>query len=216
MRDDGHPLTPELLLRAYMAGIFPMAETRHSDEVFWVDPDQRGIIPLDGLYISRSLRRTIRRGQYEVTINSDFGGVIEGCAARAETWINGGLRRLYMQLFEAGFAHSLEVWKGQKLAGGIFGVAIGGAFFGESMFSAERDGSKIAMVYLVDRLNCGGFQLFDTQFITDHLASLGGLEIPRARYRDMLERALEAEASFSAPAMPSETQNVLQRSTQTS
>ncbi|MEL6610197.1 MAG: leucyl/phenylalanyl-tRNA--protein transferase [Pseudomonadota bacterium] len=215
MRDD-IPLTPELLLRAYMAGIFPMAEARGSTDVFWVDPDYRGVIPLDGLHISRSLRRAIRRQDYDIRLNTDFSGVVEGCADRGETWINETLHWLYNALFDAGFAHSIEVWQEGKLTGGIFGLAIGGAFFGESMFSRRPNASKIAMVYLVDRLRRGGFHLFDTQFITPHLASLGGVELPRATYRAQLAEALDRAASFTSPALPGAVQDVLQRSTQTS
>ncbi|WP_147125243.1 leucyl/phenylalanyl-tRNA--protein transferase [Shimia ponticola] len=216
MRDDSLPLTPELLLRAYMAGIFPMAETRHATDVFWVDPERRGIIPLDGLILSRSLRRTIRRQNYDIRLNTDFDGVVRGCAARDETWINNELHQLYSQLFEAGFAHAIEVWMDGELAGGIFGIAIAGAFFGESMFSARRDASKIAMVYLVDLLKRGNFSLFDTQFTTDHLRSLGGTEIPRSQYQAKLKQALAREASFVAPGLAVDAQDVLQRSTHTS
>lgn len=216
MRDDSLPLTPELLLRAYMAGIFPMAETRHASDVFWVDPERRGVIPLDGLIVSRSLRRTIRRQNYDVRLNTDFDGVVSGCASRDETWINDELFTLYVQLFEAGYAHAIEVWMDGRLAGGIFGIAIGGAFFGESMFSARRDASKIAMVYLVDLLRRGNFGLFDTQFTTDHLRSLGGMEIPRSKYQKDLRDALQRRASFINPGLASDAQAVLQRNTQTS
>lgn len=216
MRDDAPPLTPQLLLRAYMAGIFPMAEGRDSADLFWVDPDLRGIIPLEGLHISRSLRRTIRRQNYDIRVNSDFTGVLQGCADRDETWINETLFDLYQDLFDAGHAHSQEVWIDGRLAGGIFGIAIGGAFFGESMFSARRDASKIAMVYLVDRLNQGGFTLFDTQFVTDHLISLGGVEIARDSYRARLAHALVQPGRFTAPVGPISPQDVLQRNTQTS
>lgn len=214
MRDDVL-LTPELLLRAYQAGIFPMSEARHSETLFWVDPERRGIMPLDGLHVSRSLRKIIRRADYEVRINADFNAVVEGCANRAETWINEELRQLYFELHLAGFAHSTEIWMEGRLAGGIFGVAIGGAFFGESMFSARTNGSKLAMVYLVDRLGQGGFTLFDTQFITEHLASLGAIEVLRSDYRSALAKALERTASFTVPETPS-PQEVLQRITQTS
>ena len=216
MRYDFPPFTPELLLRAYMAGIFPMAETRDAHDLFWVDPEWRGVIPLDGLHVSRSLRRAIRRQDYDVRINTDFEGVLDGCAARDETWINADLSRLYVALFEAGYAHSIEVLFNGRLAGGIFGIAIGGAFFGESMFSTQTNGSKIAMVYLVDRLRRGGFTLFDTQFITDHLASLGAVEIARSTYRDRLSGALAESASFTRPLGPTSAQDVLQRITQTS
>ncbi|MEO1796671.1 MAG: leucyl/phenylalanyl-tRNA--protein transferase [Pseudomonadota bacterium] len=215
MRDDVL-LTPELLLRAYQVGIFPMSEARHSSTLFWVDPERRGVMPLDGLHVSRSLRRTLRRGGYDVRINTDFVGVLDGCADRAETWINEELRALYLTLFFEGHAHSLEIWDDDGLKGGIFGVAIGGAFFGESMFSARTGGSKIAMVYLVERLIRAGFTLFDTQFITDHLASLGAIEITRRDYRRALAQALEQDGDFSGVSGPSDVQDVLQRITQTS
>ncbi|MEM1235076.1 MAG: leucyl/phenylalanyl-tRNA--protein transferase [Pseudomonadota bacterium] len=215
MRDDVL-LTPELLLRAYQAGIFPMSEARHSETLFWVDPERRGVIPLDGLHISRSLRRDIRRADYEMRINTDFSGVLEGCANRAETWINEELQHLYHRLYAARRAHSMEIWQDGRLAGGIFGVAIGGAFFGESMFSARTNASKIAMVYLVDRLRETGFELFDTQFLTDHLASLGAVEITRGDYRDVLAGALRLNGDFTRDFGSVAPQDVLQRMTQTS
>ncbi|MEL6548927.1 MAG: leucyl/phenylalanyl-tRNA--protein transferase [Pseudomonadota bacterium] len=215
MRDDVL-LTPDLLLRAYQVGIFPMSEARHSATLFWVDPERRGVMPLDKLHISRSLKRTLRRGGYDIRVNTDFSGVVEGCADRQETWINEELRLLYLDLFLSGHAHSMEVWDDEGLRGGIFGVAIGGAFFGESMFSARTNGSKIAMVYLVDRLVRAGFTLFDTQFITDHLASLGAIEIKRSAYRRALTRALSTNADFMAVPGPASAQDVLQRMTQTS
>ncbi|MEO0485670.1 MAG: leucyl/phenylalanyl-tRNA--protein transferase [Pseudomonadota bacterium] len=209
-------LTPETLLKAYEVGIFPMSETRHSESLFWVDPRRRGILPLDGLHVSRSLRRRLRRGGYDIRINTAFASVVDGCAARDETWINDELYALYLALHDSGHAHSLEVWTDRGLAGGIFGVAIGGAFFGESMFSAEANGSKIALVYLVDRLIRGGFKLFDTQFTTDHLITMGAVEISRALYRDRLAAALVVEASFAELPGPASVQDVLQRITQTS
>ncbi|MGR3434628.1 MAG: leucyl/phenylalanyl-tRNA--protein transferase [Shimia sp.] len=211
------PLTPELLLRAYMLGIFPMAEERGSADVFWVDPEARGILPLDELHVGRSLRRAVRRGGYDIRLNAAFEAVLRGCADRDETWINGTLHGLYLQLHRARFAHSIEVWDDAGLAGGIFGVTIGGAFFGESMFSARTDASKIAMVWLVDHLRRAGFTLFDTQFTTDHLASLGGREVPRAAYQALLTDALTREARFEGVPLPGDPQDVLaQRSTQTS
>ena len=209
-------LSPELLLRAYEIGIFPMSEARHSATLFWVDPEKRGVMPLDGFHISRSLKRALRRRDYEVRINTAFEAVVEGCADREETWINEELRLLYSELYLRGYAHSMEIWDDQGLRGGVFGVALGGAFFGESMFSARTDGSKLAMVYLVDRLRRSGFSLFDTQFTTDHLTSLGAQEISRAEYRTLLNIALKKNADFrSAPAHGS-AQDVLQRNTQTS
>ncbi|MEM6479569.1 MAG: leucyl/phenylalanyl-tRNA--protein transferase [Pseudomonadota bacterium] len=215
MRDDVL-LTPELLLRAYQIGIFPMSEARHSATLFWVDPERRGVIPLEGLHISRSLRRAVRKGDYDVRINAGFAEVLDGCASRPETWINDELRSLYLELHARGCAHSMEIWAEGRIIGGIFGVAIGGAFFGESMFSGRVNGSKIAMVYLVDRLRSAGFQLFDTQFITAHLASLGAIEIARSQYRRKLEAALVAEARFTELPLPASPQDVLQRMIQTS
>jgi leucyl/phenylalanyl-tRNA--protein transferase len=209
-------LTPELLLRAYVQGLFPMAEHRDDPELFWVDPKRRGIIPLDGFHISRSLARRLRRGGFDIRVNSDFDGVLDGCADRSETWINGAIRRLYGRLFHIGLAHSLEVIEDGKLVGGVYGVTIGAAFFGESMFSRRPDASKIALAYLVDRLRLAGFRLFDTQFLTPHLASLGAIEVSRAAYHRMLEAAIERHADFLAPDLPASPQDVLQRNTQTS
>ena len=209
-------ITPQLLLRAYASGIFPMAETRDSTEVFWVDPKERGILPLDGFHISRSLRRRIRQAPFRITVDRDFNGVVAGCADRPETWINDTIFELYRQLHYAGFAHSLEVWEDDTLAGGVYGVTLGGAFFGESMFSRRTDASKIALAYLVDRLRRGGFRLFDTQFITDHLASLGAIEISRAEYRQRLHDALRVGADFVRPGPPPSPHSLLQRSSQTS
>jgi leucyl/phenylalanyl-tRNA--protein transferase len=208
-------LTPELLLHGYSIGIFPMAEARDDPDIFWVDPRRRGVIPLDGLRISRSLARAIRSGRLDVSVNRDFAGVVDGCAERAETWINREIRDLYIALHDLGHAHSLEVWDGDDLAGGVYGVALGAAFFGESMFSRRRDASKIALAHLVDRLRRAGFKLFDTQFLTAHLASLGGVEITRAEYHRRLAAALTGAADFTAPAVDS-GHDVVQRSTQTS
>lgn len=190
-------ITPEILLRAYAMGIFPMAQSREDDEIHWVDPRRRGIIPLDGFHISRSLARAIRRGDYQIRADTDFAGVVAACAERAETWINAPIFDLYQTLHHAGFAHSLELWEGKRLMGGVYGVMLGGAFFGESMFSRRRDASKIVLAWLVHRLRAGGVQLFDTQFLTPHLASLGGIEVPRAVYHRKLHAALSAQASFA-------------------
>lgn len=208
-------ITPDLLMRAYASGIFPMSEHRDAPEIFWVDPVRRGVIPLDGFHISRSLAKTIRRADYEVTLDADFEGVLRACADRAETWINDEIHSLYMALYKRGQAHSIEVWRGGRLIGGVYGVVLGAAFFGESMFSRERDASKIALAWLVDHLRRCGFALFDTQFITTHLASLGGIEISRAAYRAALVEALERDADFYSVA-PDSAAGVLQRSTQTS
>ena len=213
---DGGSLTADMLLRAYALGVFPMAESREDPEVFWVDPRWRGIFPLDAFHISRSLARHIRRGGFEVSVNRDFDGTLRGCADRPETWINDTIFRLYTTLHARGFAHSLEVWEDGALVGGVYGVTLGAAFFGESMFSRRTNASKVALAYLVDRLRLGGFQLFDTQFITAHLRSLGAVEIPRAEYRRRLAEALARPADFIRPALPAAPQELLQRSTQMS
>lgn len=208
-------ITPELLLHGYSVGIFPMSEHRDDTDIFWVDPRRRGIMPLDGFHISRSLRRAMRRSNWTITTDRDFDGVVDGCADRDDTWINAEIRALYRALHDRGNAHSLEVWEGAHLVGGVYGVVLGAAFFGESMFSRRTNASKIALACLVDRLRQGGFTLFDTQFITDHLASLGGVEISRAEYLARLSRAKARNASFSSPkdASPHE---VMQRMTQMS
>lgn len=210
-------LSADTLLAAYASGIFPMAEHEDDPELFWVDPRLRGVMPLDGLHISRSLARTLRRGPFRVGFDQDFSGVVAGCADRDETWINTTLRGLYAELAARGHAHSCAVHdKTGALVGGVFGVAIGGAFFGESMFSRRTDASKVALAYLVHRLRAGGFTLFDTQFITPHLRRLGGIEIPRAVYRRKLAQALETRARFDAQTPPPCGQEVVQRNAQTS
>ena len=209
-------ITPELLLNAYAAGIFPMAETRDDPDVFWVDPRRRGIFPLDRFHVSRSLARRMRRWPHRVTVNRAFVAVVDACADRDETWINAEIRRLYMDLHAMGHAHSLEVWEGDALVGGVYGVTLGAAFFGESMFSRRTDASKIALAYLVDRLRQGGFRLFDAQFLTAHLASLGAVEVTRAEYHRQLEKALEGDGDFAGPALSESPQDVVQRITQTS
>ncbi|MDJ0827501.1 MAG: leucyl/phenylalanyl-tRNA--protein transferase [Rhodobacter sp.] len=209
-------LTPEMLIQAYAAGIFPMAEAREADEVFWVDPEKRGILPLDGFHISRSLARSLRRGDYHVTIDRDFPTAVAACADRPETWINATIQSLYAELHSAGLAHSLEVWHADEMTGAVYGVTLGGAFFGESMFSRRTDASKIALAYLVDHLRRTGFQLFDAQFITPHLASLGAVEISRAAYHERLRAALDAPADFLSDMTIPTAQDVIQRNTQTS
>ncbi|MEX0349114.1 MAG: leucyl/phenylalanyl-tRNA--protein transferase [Paracoccaceae bacterium] len=208
-------LSPELLLHGYSIGIFPMAEHREDPEIFWVDPKLRGVFPLDGFHISRSLARRLRRGDYRITIDRAFESVLDGCADRSETWINAELRSHYLTLHQRGNAHSLEVWEGTQLVGGVYGVVLGAAFFGESMFSRRTDASKLALAYLVDRLVQTGFQLFDTQFLTPHLASLGAIEIPRSAYHTALASAVASEADFSE-ALEQTPQGVIQRITQTS
>lgn len=209
-------LTPEMMLQAYAAGIFPMAERRDDEEVFWVDPHDRGVMPLDGFHASRSLLRSLRRSGFTCTVDTSFADVVEGCADRDETWINTTLQHLYLGLFRRGRAHSIEIWDGRELVGGIFGVTLGAAFFGESMFSRRTDASKIAMVYLVDRLRHSGFRLFDTQFLTPHLASLGAIEVPRAAYHILLNEALADTADFEGAGPPPGLDQLLQRMTQTS
>jgi leucyl/phenylalanyl-tRNA--protein transferase len=172
-------LSPELLLRAYASGIFPMAESRDDVEIFWVEPQMRGIFPLDNFHISRSLSKAIRQKAYTIRTNTAFEAVVEACADREETWINPTIFSLYRDLHKMGHAHSIEVYENQTLIGGVYGVTLGTAFFGESMFSRRTNGSKIALAYLIDRLQICGFTLFDTQFLTPHLASLGAVEIPR-------------------------------------
>ncbi|SFS46976.1 leucyl/phenylalanyl-tRNA--protein transferase [Sulfitobacter marinus] len=208
-------LTPELLLHGYSMGIFPMAEHRDDPDIFWVDPRLRGVFPLDGFHISRSLARAMRRTGFTVSINSAFADVVTGCADREETWINAEIFALYQALHQGGAAHSLELWEGDALVGGVYGVTLGAAFFGESMFSRRDNASKIALACLVDRLKRGGFTLFDTQFLTPHLASLGAVEIPRDAYHKRLEAALELNADFNSPS-PATPQEVVQRMTQMS
>lgn len=216
MKDAPTGLTPELLLQAYQAGVFPMSEGRDDPNVFWVDPTMRGIIPLDGFHISRSLARHMRRGSFDVTYDQAFEDVVKGCADRPETWINGPIFDLYVALHRQGYAHSIEIWQDARLVGGVYGVTIGAAFFGESMFSRVTDASKVALAHLVDRLRMTGYALFDTQFITPHLASLGGIEVPRREYREILAEALNRDTDFTTPGPASAAQDVIQRNSQTS
>ncbi|WP_339107660.1 leucyl/phenylalanyl-tRNA--protein transferase [Thioclava sp. GXIMD4216] len=208
-------LTAELLLSGYANGIFPMAESREDPRLYWFEPKLRGVMPLEGFHLSRSLAREIRRMPYHIRVNHAFRATVEGCADREETWINAQLFDLYDQLHSHGFAHSMEVWEGKTLVGGLFGITLGGAFFGESMFSRRTNASKIAIAYVIDRLRVSGFTLFDTQYLTPHLASLGGIEIPREAYRAELARALESEGDFTKRPLPS-GQELVQRMTQTS
>ena len=212
----GTTLTPEMLLSAYASGIFPMAEHRSDEDLFWVDPCQRGIMPLSGFHISRSLAKSIRSKRFSVTYDVDFAGVVMGCTDRGETWINNMLMTLYKQLHLARAARSVEVWDNGVLVGGVFGITLGGAFFGESMFSYRTDASKVALAYLVDRLAIGGFDLLDTQFITPHLASLGGVEVSRSKYRKRLCAALSLNANFDRQVGVSDAYSLLQRNAQTS
>ena len=193
-------LTPEILLKAYQAGIFPMAESADDPELFWVDPEQRGILPLDGFHVPRRLRRVVRQDRFDVRVDSDFAGTLAACAEATEkrpnTWINGEIVRLYTALHVRGAAHSVECWQGGDLVGGLYGVSIGGAFFGESMFSRVPDASKVALVHLVALMRGGGFRLLDLQFVTPHLAQFGAIEVPRAQYRRLLADALRYRPVF--------------------
>jgi leucyl/phenylalanyl-tRNA--protein transferase len=198
--DAAHDITPELLLRAYACGIFPMAESADDPAIYWVEPRERGVIPIEGLHVPSRLARTVRADTFEIRIDTDFAGVIAGCAApapdRRQTWINARIRALYGALYDLGHAHTVEAWQGGTLVGGLYGVRLGAAFFGESMFQVARDASKVALVHLVARLRVGGFQLLDTQFVTPHLARFGAHEVPRRRYRDLLDAAARATADF--------------------
>ena len=217
MRDDTLPeITPSLLLQAYASGVFPMADSSADDQIYWVDPERRGVFPLDGLHVPRRLARSFLNGDFTVGIDRDFAGVLAACADRPETWISDEIARLYRELHRLGHAHSVEIWQDGALAGGLYGVALGGAFFGESMFSRRRDASKFALIALVARLNAGGFRLLDTQFVTDHLASLGAIEISRAAYRRALSAALDRPARFLALPVTASRQSLLQLTTQTS
>lgn len=199
-------LTAELLLQAYRVGLFPMAEKRDSDELYWLDPEMRGVLPLETFHLSRRLRRTVLSSSYVVTADKHFEAVIAACAAstagREESWINPEIERLFTQLHRQGHGHSVECMQDGELVGGLYGVSIGGAFFGESMFSRARDASKIALVHLVARLRLGGFTLLDTQFTTEHLAQFGAVEIPRAVYRRRLGQAVGSRAIWHASPAP--------------
>jgi leucyl/phenylalanyl-tRNA---protein transferase len=213
-------LTPQMLLRAYALGVFPMAEGRDDPEIYWIDPEVRGILPLESFHMPRRLKRTIRQKPFEIRCDSDFEGVINGCAApgpgRHDTWINNQIFLLNRQLFQMGFAHTVECWRDGALVGGLYGISVGGAFFGESMFSVERDASKVALVHLVVRLKLGGFLLLDTQFVTPHLQRFGALEISRAEYRQRLARAIAVPARFQGVVSDEVVEGFLQSSTQTS
>lgn len=188
-------LDPHLLLQGYAAGIFPMADSRDAAELFWVEPRQRAILPLDGFHLSRSLRRTLRSAQFDVTADRDFAGVVTACADREETWINADIERALLLLHSAGHAHSIEAWHDGRLAGGLYGVKLGRAFFGESMFSHVADASKVALAWLVARLKVGNFTLLDCQFMTEHLASLGAIDVSRGDYVALLTAALDGSAA---------------------
>ena len=213
-------LTPQLLLAAYASGVFPMAESRRDRTLYWIDPDLRGLLPLDRFHIPRRLRRKLRAQPFGVRCDTDFAAVVRACAqrtpSRQETWINDEIGRLYTALHDMNFAHSIECWNDGELVGGLYGVAMGAAFFGESMFSRETDASKVALCHLVARLRAGGFTLLDTQFVTDHLRRFGAIEVSRRRYRTTLARALKADASFYPDLSGAEFDAFVQSTTQTS
>lgn len=198
------PLTPELLIRAYCSGIFPMSESRDDPDIFWVDPKERGILPLDDFHVPRSLRKAVRRGTYEIRCDTACRDVIEACAqprpGHPDTWINDAILDAYVRLHEMGVVHSVEAWADGELAGGLYGVALGGAFCGESMFSRRTDASKVALVHLVARLRLGGFTLLDTQFVNEHLLQFGCIEISAWEYQERLQEALAVNAAFPTHA----------------
>jgi leucyl/phenylalanyl-tRNA--protein transferase len=193
-------ITPQVLLRAYACGIFPMAEAADDPQLYWIEPQERGVLPLDDIRIPKKLARTIRRTPFEIRVDTDFDGVIEGCAAsrpgRRSTWINTQIRALYRELFAQGHCHTVEAWQNGRLVGGLYGVALGGAFFGESMFSYATDASKVCLIYLCARLIRGNFSLLDTQFVTDHLRQFGACEVDKTQFHAMLDAAIERVADF--------------------
>jgi leucyl/phenylalanyl-tRNA--protein transferase len=195
-------ITPEVLLKAYACGIFPMAESAEDPALYWIEPEYRGIIPLDAFHLPSRLARTVRSDRFEIRVNHDFEGVLDGCSepapGRARTWINKRIRTLYRKLFDIGHCHSIEAYEDGQLAGGLYGVCLGRAFFGESMFHRSRDASKVALVHLVARLKAGDFRLLDTQFVTDHLKTFGAIEVSRRQYHKLLEGALVGEGNFAA------------------
>jgi leucyl/phenylalanyl-tRNA---protein transferase len=195
-------ITPDILLKAYAAGIFPMAEDAEDPSLFWVEPQERGVIPLDGFHLPKRLARTLRGEAFAVRVDHDFDAVISGCAEpgrdRDKTWINARIRRLYGELFDLGHCHTVEVYRDGRLVGGLYGVTLGAAFFGESMFHRERDASKVALAHLVARLRRGGFRLLDTQFVTEHLLQFGAIEVPRRIYKRLLREAMDTSAEWCA------------------
>lgn len=205
-------ITPEVLLKAYACGIFPMAESADDPGLYWIEPERRGIVPLETFHVPRRLARLLKQEPFEIRVDTAFDAVIDGCAApapgRTRTWINGRIRHLYTNLFQMGHAHSVETWLDGELVGGLYGVRLNGAFFGESMFSSVRDASKVALVHLAARLKIGGFGLLDAQFITDHLTQFGATEISRRRYQSLLDGALQLDADFSRAGPLTGTQAV--------
>ena len=213
-------ITPELVLKAYAAGVFPMAEDRQDQDLFWVDPERRGILPLDGFHIPKRLARTVKNRRYAITVDQNFSEVILACAAARTghrgTWINDEIVSLYNRLHDLGFVHSVEAWDQDRLVGGLYGVTLGAAFFGESMFSQARDASKVALVHLVGRLIKGGYTLLDTQFVTEHLTQFGAIEIDRDTYHRQLEDALDQRGDFACVGIDLSPEAILQSITQTS
>lgn len=213
-------LTPQILLRAYAAGIFPMAESREDSKLYWIDPERRGVLTFDKFHVPKSLRRTVRRGPFEIHCDRAFTDVMRLCAEaapnRPNTWINAELISLYDDLYAMGFAHSVECWRDGRLAGGLYGVSLGAAFFGESMFSRERDASKVALVHLVARLQAGGYLMLDTQFVTPHLSRFGVIEVSRGEYHRRLAEALKTQAAFYSELPEGALERLLQSSTHTS
>jgi leucyl/phenylalanyl-tRNA---protein transferase len=213
-------ITPQGLLKAYSCGIFPMAESADDNALYWIEPERRGILPLDEVHVPRRLAKTIRQRHFEIRIDTDYEGVIDGCAGsrpdRRSTWINGRIRSLYRKLFDLGHCHTVEAWREGRLVGGLYGVRLGGAFFGESMFAFERDASKVALIYLAARLKYGGFTLLDTQFVTEHLMRFGAIEVPRDSFQRLLEDALEGSGDFSALPLDASPDSVLQSVSHTS
>lgn len=213
-------LTPQVLLKAYACGIFPMAESADDPGLYWIEPEARGILPLGRFHIPRRLQRTVSQDMFEIHVDRDFEAVIAGCAeavpGRTKTWINSRIRKLYTDLFELGHCHTVEAWSNGRLVGGLYGVRLGGAFFGESMFTRARDASKVALVHLVARLRAGGFRLLDSQFTTDHLKQFGAVDVDRRQYHHLLERAVLADADFYRLPGGATGEDVLQSVNQTS
>jgi leucyl/phenylalanyl-tRNA--protein transferase len=197
----GYRIPTDLLLKAYASGVFPMAESASDPEVFWVRPETRGIIPLDGFHVPKSLAKTLRKGLFDIRFDSDFEATIDACAEKREertsTWINAPIRQAYVELHHMDHAHSVEAWRDDRLVGGLYGVSLGRVFFGESMFSRETDASKVCLVHLVERLKARNFVLLDTQFTTEHLKRFGAVDVPRAKYETMLAEALKGSATFN-------------------
>jgi len=213
-------ITPQVLLKAYACGIFPMAESSEDPALYWIEPEERGVLPLDQVHVARRLARTIRSQPFEIRVDTDFEGVISGCAeaapGRNKTWINRRIRELYSALFDQGHCHTVEAWQDGELVGGLYGIHLGGAFFGESMFHRRRDASKISLIYLVARLRAGGFHLLDSQFMTDHLRRFGAIELDRSEYHGALEAALIHDCDYYSLDISASPETILQLVSQTS